>query len=99
MGNRISLELDALEVCNANAKPPFIFQLPPWKGREVLEEAQNTPVHMYPADVTSIDVNTGKWGGDSDFYPFPFSIPSYTASDGKIYIFNSSYSSGESNAP
>lgn len=62
MGNRISLEPEALEVCNASAKPPLIFQMPPWKGREVLEEAQNTPVHMYPADVTSIVVNTEKWG-------------------------------------
>lgn len=62
MGNRISLEPEALEVCNANDTPPFIFQMPPKKGREVLEEAQNTPVHMYPADVTRIVVNTGKWG-------------------------------------
>lgn len=62
MGNRISLEPEALEVCNANATPPFIFQMPPKKGREILEEAQNTPMHMYPADVTRIVVNTGKWG-------------------------------------
>lgn len=62
MENRISLEQEAVAVCNASAKPPLIFQMPPWKGREVLDEAQNTPVHMYPADVTSIVVNTGKWG-------------------------------------
>ncbi len=62
MGNRISLEPETLEVCNANDTPPFIFQMPPKKGREVLEEAQNTSVYMYPADITRIVVNTGKWG-------------------------------------
>lgn len=62
MQNRISLEPEAVEVCDANAKPPLIFQLPPCKGRKVLEEAQSTPVHMYPADVREITVNTGEWG-------------------------------------
>lgn len=62
MGKRISLEPEAEEVCEANSKPPLIFQIPPRKGREVLEEAQRAPVHMYPADIRSIHVNTGKWG-------------------------------------
>ena len=62
MQNRISLEPEAVAVCDANAKPPLIFQLPPCKGRKVLEEAQSTPVHMYPADVREITVNTGEWG-------------------------------------
>lgn len=43
MGNRISLEPEAAEVSDANSKAPFIFQMPPWKGREVLEEAQSGP--------------------------------------------------------
>lgn len=59
---RISLEPEAVEVSDANSKPPFIFQLPPWKGRQVLEEAQSTPVCMYPADICKITINTGKWG-------------------------------------
>ncbi len=59
---RISLEPEAVEVSDANSKPPFIFQLPPWKGRQVLEEAQSTPVCMYPADIGKITINTGKWG-------------------------------------
>lgn len=62
MERRISLEPEAAEVSAANSKPPLIFQLPPWKGRQVLEEAQSTPVCMYPADVRKIAVNTGKWG-------------------------------------
>lgn len=62
MKNRISLEPEAVEVANANCTPPLIFQMPPWKGREVLEEAQNAPVCMYPADFRKLDVNTGEWG-------------------------------------
>lgn len=62
MGNRISLEPEAEEVCDANSTPPLIFQMPPRKGREVLEKAQSAPVYMYPADIQRIYVNTGKWG-------------------------------------
>ena len=62
MGKRISLEPEAVEVCNANATPPFLFQLPPWKGREVLEQVQSTPIAMYPANVSSVIVDTGRWG-------------------------------------
>lgn len=62
MENRVSLEPEAVEVSNANSKPPLIFQMPPWKGREVLEEAQNAPVCMYPAGVRKIAVSTGEWG-------------------------------------
>lgn len=62
MKNRISLEPEAVEVANASAKPPLIFQLPPWEGRQVLEEAQNTPVCMYPANVRKTAVDTGDWG-------------------------------------
>ena len=35
MIKRISLEPAAIEVSDANAVPPLIFQLPPCKGREV----------------------------------------------------------------
>lgn len=62
MKRRISLEPEALEVCIANSKPPLIFQLPPEKGREVLEKAQSTPICMYPANVQNIVADTGKWG-------------------------------------
>ena len=60
--NRISLEKEAEAVCIENANPPLIFQLPPKEGREVLEKAQDTPVCMYPAEITSCLVDTGKWG-------------------------------------
>lgn len=60
--NRISLEPEALAVCKENAVPPFIFQLPPSKGRQILEEVQSTPIRMYPANIQKTVVNTGKWG-------------------------------------
>jgi len=62
MKKRISLEPEALGVCIANSKPPFIFQLPPDKGREVLEQAQSTPICMYPANIQNMVADTGKWG-------------------------------------
>lgn len=62
MRRRISLEPEAIKVCEANSVPPFIFQLPPAKGREVLEKAQNTPVYMYPAQIQQTVVDIGNWG-------------------------------------
>ncbi len=62
MMKRISLEPEALKVCEENSVPPLIFQLPPWKGRELLEQAQSSPVYMYPADIDSTTVDTREWG-------------------------------------
>lgn len=31
-------------VCDANSTPPFLFQMPPCKGRKVLEEAHGAGV-------------------------------------------------------
>lgn len=62
MGNRISLEPEAAVVCDENSTPPFLFQMPPCKGRNVLEEAQSTPVYKYPAVIKNSLVDTGKWG-------------------------------------
>ena len=53
MENRIPLEKAAIEVCNSAAVPPRIYQIPPAEGRKRLNEAQNTPVYMYPADIST----------------------------------------------
>ena len=37
MERLVPLEKAAEAVCEANSKPPLIFQLPPAKGRQVLE--------------------------------------------------------------
>lgn len=58
----VILEPEAEAVCNASAIPPKIYQLPPWKGREVLEKAQDIPISMYPARIDSMKIDTGKWG-------------------------------------
>lgn len=51
MKKRISLEKEAEAVCISSAKPPLIYQMPPQQGRIRLNEAQNSPVYMYPATI------------------------------------------------
>lgn len=58
----VPLEKEAEQVCTANATPPLIFQLPIKQGRKVLDEAQNSPVYKYPAEITTIQVDTGGFG-------------------------------------
>ena len=58
----IPLEKAAEQVCLENSKPPLIFQLPPERGRAILDAAQDSPVYKYPADVTGLEVDTGRWG-------------------------------------
>lgn len=58
----IPLEKAAEQVCMENSKPPLIFQLPPERGRAILDAAQDSPVYKYPADVTGLEVDTGRWG-------------------------------------
>ena len=58
----VTLEREAEQVCIENAKPPLIFQIPPEEGRKRLEEAQDTPVYMYPADIRVLLVTTNGWG-------------------------------------
>ncbi|MGM9586274.1 MAG: alpha/beta hydrolase [Candidatus Limivicinus sp.] len=62
MKRSVSLEPAAEAVCDQSAIPPLIFQLPPEQGRRRLEEAQNAPVNLYPARISSREVDTGKWG-------------------------------------
>ena len=58
----VPLEPAAEAVCEANSKPPLIFELPPAQGRMALEKAQDSPVYKYPAQVSRVSVNTGRWG-------------------------------------
>ena len=62
MRQRIPLEAAAQAVCDQSAVPPLIFQLPPEEGRRRLEEAQNAPVYLYPADTAVRLTDTGGWG-------------------------------------
>lgn len=62
MRRRVILEPEAVEVCNQSAIPPRIYQLPPEKGRGVLERAQDAPVFKYPAHIDTMMFQTGDWG-------------------------------------
>lgn len=62
MTKRIPLEPAAEQVCIEAAKPPLIFELPPAEGRKILEDMQDDPVCKYPAEVTSMNFQTGGFG-------------------------------------
>lgn len=62
MVRTVPLEQAAEEVSDANSTPPLIFELPPNEGRHILDTAQNTPVFKCPATISTILVNTGRWG-------------------------------------
>lgn len=62
MRRSIPLEPAAEAVCNESSIPPLIFQLPPEQGRQLLEEAQNTPVYKYPAEISVSEIDTEGWG-------------------------------------
>lgn len=60
--NRIPLEKAAEEVCIESSVPPLIFQIPPSEGRKRLEEAQDSKVFKFPAEISKIMVDTGDFG-------------------------------------
>lgn len=67
----VPLEPAVEALCNQSSVPPFIFQMPPEEGRRILEEAQNTPVYKYPADVSWNCINTGMWGSIPVYFIAP----------------------------
>lgn len=70
----VSLEEAAQKVCDQSSVPPLIFQLPPEEGRKRLEEAQETPVYKYPADISSDRIDTGKWGSIPVYFIRPCGV-------------------------
>lgn len=74
MNRCVPLEPAAEKVCDQSAVPPLIFQLPPEQGRQVLEKAQNTPVHMYPADISRAEITAGSWGKICVYFVSPKDI-------------------------
>ncbi len=71
MKRTVPLEAAAEAVCDQSAIPPLIFQLPPKQGRKVLEEAQDTPVYKYPANISAAQVCTGQWGTIPVYFVMP----------------------------
>lgn len=68
MIQRIPLEQAAVNVCNASAVPPRIYWLPPEQGRQKLNEAQNTPVYKYPANISSVQIKATNGFGTFPLY-------------------------------
>ncbi|MBO0470297.1 alpha/beta hydrolase [Enterococcus sp. DIV0242_7C1] len=62
MVKRISLEQSALEFSEANAKEPFIYQLPVNDARDLLEEVQSSPVEKLEADINDQQWDLGDHG-------------------------------------
>ncbi|MCI8589826.1 MAG: alpha/beta hydrolase [Clostridiales bacterium] len=67
----VPLEPAAEMVCDQNAVPPLIFQLPPEQGRMILEKAQDAPVYKYPAHISSTCITTGNWGSIPVYFITP----------------------------
>lgn len=62
MKPRIPLESAAAAVCKESATPPLIFQMPVSQGRQTLEKIQNRPVWKPNVVVSTLQVDTGRWG-------------------------------------
>lgn len=62
MMQQLCLEPAAEKVAIENSVCPLIFQIPPKEGRTRLEQAQNSPVYLYPASIKLFQMSTGKWG-------------------------------------
>jgi acetyl esterase len=61
--NRVVLEPSAQAFAEANSRPPFIYELPPEKGRQVLEDLQSDPSVSKPEiDEEWIQVKGGPTG-------------------------------------
>lgn len=67
----IPLEAAAEAVCSQSSIPPLIFQLPPEQGRKILEEAQDSPVYLYPADISVRTIDTGSRGPIPVYFVMP----------------------------
>lgn len=62
MNEKIVLETAACEVAKQSSIPPLIYMLPVDQGRKVLEDAQNSYVYMYPANIKLNRINTNCHG-------------------------------------
>lgn len=74
MKRLVPLEPQAEKVCNEASKPPLIFQLPPEKGREVLEKMQDSPVYKYPAEIKRLQFESDNWGTFKIYFVIPSNL-------------------------
>jgi len=76
--NEHSLELEAQEIADATAKPPFLYELGPEGARKVLDDIQSAPIAKLevderwitvPADVGDVEVRIVKPSGATGVLP------------------------------
>ncbi len=60
--HKYALEPAAQAFCEATAKPPFLFQIPPEEGRKAVDVVQDAPIFKPDVDEKWITVDAGKWG-------------------------------------
>lgn len=94
MKRLVPLEPQAEKVCNEASKPPLIFQLPPEKGREVLEKMQDSPVYKYPAEIKRLQFESDNWGTFKIYFVIPSNYREsqalstiYMGLDGYLVVF------------
>jgi acetyl esterase/lipase len=62
MSNKIHLEAAAQKFAEDTAKPPFLFDLGPVKGRETVDKVQSEPVHKEAVDMQDLTIAGGPSG-------------------------------------
>lgn len=62
MPNKIHLEAAAQKFVEDTAKPPFLFDLGPVKGRETVDKVQSEPVHKEAVDTQDLTIAGGPSG-------------------------------------
>lgn len=62
MARKYPLEPAAAAFSDANANPPFIYQLPPPEGRKLLDKVQDFPVDKAPCTIRDETMQAGEYG-------------------------------------
>lgn len=62
MAETVHLEPEARDFAKATANPPFLFDLPPAKGRQAVDEVQSSPVDKPAVDVEDRTIPGGPGG-------------------------------------
>ena len=72
----VQLESEAQAFADATAKPPFLFDLGPEKGRAVVDGVQSEPVDKLPIEIENLTVSGGPGGHVSIRILRPLNAPS-----------------------
>jgi acetyl esterase len=63
MPNPVDLEPQAKAVADANANPPYVFELGPDQGRRTVDAVQSGPVNKLPVDIGDTTVPAAPLAG------------------------------------